>query len=80
MDWHGARLGRCSLIWVLSSTTRTASLIMRSRSVSNWAVRQDERRGMSVRRLHISQWAAPCRNRRNWLAVAFVHEVRSAAR
>ena len=46
-------LGRCSLTWVFISTTRTASLIRRRRSVSNWAVRQDERRGMSVRRLHI---------------------------
>ena len=55
MDWHGALLGRCSLIWVLSSTTRTASLTRRSRRVSNWAVRQDERRGISVRRLHMSQ-------------------------
>ncbi len=55
MDWQGALLGRCSLTWVLSSTTRTASLIRRSRSVSNYAVRQNERRGMSVRRLHISQ-------------------------
>ena len=55
MDWHGAWLGRCSLTWVFISTTRTASLTKRSRKVSNWAVRQDERRGISVRRLHISQ-------------------------
>jgi len=29
MDWQDALLGRCSLIWVFSSTTRTASLTRR---------------------------------------------------
>jgi len=69
MDWHGAWLGRCSLTWVFISTTRTASLTRRRRRVSNWAVRQDERRGISVRRLHKSQLLAAARIRVNTATV-----------
>ena len=50
------------------------------RKVSNWMPRQRERRGIRERKLHISQYAPICRNRRIWLALAREHEVRSAAR
>jgi len=42
--------------------------------------RHIERLGIDTRRPHMSQYAPACKNSRNWLAVAFVHEVRSAAR
>src|SRR3954452_161956 len=48
--------------------------------MSNWATRHGERLGISARRLHSSQYAPACRNSRNWLALALVQEVRSAAR
>jgi hypothetical protein len=48
--------------------------------VSNWAVRQGDRFGRVAWSAQSSQYAAACRNRRNWLAVALLHEVRSAAR
>ncbi len=38
------------------------------------------RPGQHALRPHISQYVPACRNSRSWLAVAFVHEVRSAAR
>jgi hypothetical protein len=50
------------------------------RSVSNWASRQEERRGIRARRLHSNQYAPAAKTRRNWLAVALVQGVRSAAR
>src|SRR4051812_45103290 len=39
----------------LGLVSPAASLIRRRRSVSNWATRHSERRGMAVRRLHMSQ-------------------------
>ncbi len=47
--------GRCRRRQRFRTATRAASLSRRSLSVSNWATRQDERRGSSARRLHISQ-------------------------
>ena len=57
-----------------------ATLIKLHRMMSNWALRQNEVLGASPRRLWSSQYAAVWIRRRNWLAVALVHEVRSAAR
>src|SRR6266498_2455625 len=71
----GVLVGRWTLILVFISTMRAAMLIRRSLRVSNWATRQDECLGISVRRLHSSQQAPACRNSRNWLAVALGHEV-----
>ena len=48
--------------------------------MSNWATRHIERFGIDTRSPHISQYAPACRNNRNWLAVAFEQDVRSAAR
>ena len=42
--------------------------------------RHIERLGIDTRRPRMSQYAPACKNSRNWLAVAFVHEARSAAR
>lgn len=50
-----------------------------SRKVSNWAMRHDGQRGVSMRRLYRSQQAPAYENQRNWLAAAFAHEVWSAA-
>ena len=55
-------------------------MIRRRRIVSNWAVRQGERLGRVAWSAQTSQYDAACRNRRNWLAVDRLHEVRSAAR
>src|ERR1700683_3503966 len=49
----------------------------RKRNVSNCATRHIERLGIDTRRPHMSQYAPACKNSRNWLAVALVHEVRS---
>jgi hypothetical protein len=50
------------------------------RMVSNCASRQNDHFGASARRPCMSQYAAVWIKRRNWLAVAFEHEVRSEAR
>ena len=42
----------------------TRFIVTSLRNVSNCATRQRERRGINARRLHISQYAATCRNRR----------------
>src|SRR5512144_1491473 len=55
IDGSGALVGRWTVILVFISTMRAATLISRSRSVSNWAARQDEALGISARRLHSSQ-------------------------
>ena len=48
--------------------------------MSNWATRHIDRRGIDWRRPHINQYAPACRNKRSWLALAFMQDVRSAAR
>jgi hypothetical protein len=66
----------------LISTTRAAILIRRRRrrSMSNCATRHFERLDVETRRPHMIQYAPACRDNRNWLALALVHEVRSATR
>ena len=76
----GHEVGKCTRIMVFISTTRAAILMRRRRNVSNWATRHIERFGIDTRSPHISQYAPACRNNRNWLAVAFEQDVRSAAR
>src|SRR5436305_12522119 len=53
--WSGALDGRWILSWVFSSTTRAASLIRRSRKVSNCMTRHTECLGMTRRIDHKSQ-------------------------
>ena len=51
----GQAVGRWTRICRLVSTIRAASLIRRRRSVSNWATRQRDRRGIGGRIDHSSQ-------------------------
>src|ERR1019366_3603316 len=80
ISWAGHDVGKGTRIIVFISTMRAATLISRRRNVSNCATRHIERLGIDARRPHMIQYAPACKNSRNWLAVAFVHEVRSAAR
>jgi hypothetical protein len=50
------------------------------RIVSNWASRQNEVLGVRPRSVCSSQQAAVWIKRRNWLAAALVHDLRSEAR
>jgi len=80
MARSGQALGRRSMRRVLSATARPAGFTRRSRSVSNCATRRVERLGIGPRRGHNSQQAPVCGIRRDWLAAAGLHGVRSAAR